>query len=609
MRNLGLKRLMVIFIAVVALAMIATIFGMKVANDRVDQVMDAEGLALLQIREAVSAQNRFLGDFSSFIDDYGLALAAFRNEAFSLVELAMSFSDTSLQLVEHARASARNRPDPKTLQAEMSRMESSNREIIDRFDRIGIFDDELRKEMERFDKRVINAIKAVVRGIKQYDATDHRIGVRIDNLGEILTARVMTVQKAVLPRAQQKAAQVEKDASSIRERTAKVLPEADRVRIQSSNSMEQVEEMRHDMVSTIEKVGIVLAFAVFGVICATVFGAIVMRLVIINRIVVLMEAMVTIAAGEGDLTSRLRVDGKDELGSTARAFNQFVARIHEIVTAVQKALLNLTDTANQLNDIGGKNANEAERLLQLTNLIDQAMQHLNGATDNAVNQSDDTVNAAHRVSMHALQGKRLVKQSLDEIGRLVSTANGAAEAVERVADESEKITSLLGTIRAIASQTNLLALNAAIESARAGEHGRGFAVVADEVRQLSVKTDAATSEVNDILDSLQLQIRGAVSAMRETENQTDTTRTAVDGLGEALEEIMAQIRSIEGANEAVAAAIQEQSTITDAVDSNVTDIRRVVRAIESGVKRSTDATGSIREMTEHQTNLVGSFKV
>ncbi len=134
-----------------------------------------------------------------------------------------------------------------------------------------------------------------------------------------------------------------------------------------------------------------------------------------------------------------------------------------------------------------------------------------------------------------------------------------AQAIERLADETATIGSVLTVIRGIAEQTNLLALNAAIEAARAGEAGRGFAVVADEVRSLSQRTGSATAEIQEVIGRLQQAAHQSVQAMRAQVEHAEATAGKAEAADGALDEIVSAIRTIASMAERIAGAVAQQS--------------------------------------------------
>lgn len=224
---------------------------------------------------------------------------------------------------------------------------------------------------------------------------------------------------------------------------------------------------------------------------------------VVNRIRLLIDALNDLAAGEGDLTRRVRLDRRDELGEMATAVNRFVDKLQPIVREAGQVA---QQTSSEIAALANRSASAEAAADRQRNEVAGSLEALSDMAAEAEMESRSMQAALAQVGeiRKAAQDNAAIARKVGGlIENLESRVQNGAGVIERLARQSEQIEVVLSVIHGIAEQTNLLALNAAIEAARAGESGRGFAVVADEVRALASKTQQSTGDIQSHIGALQ----------------------------------------------------------------------------------------------------------
>lgn len=319
-------------------------------------------------------------------------------------------------------------------------------------------------------------------------------------------------------------------------------------------------------------------------------------------------ALEDVASGEGDLTRRLQVRGKDEVTRLSIAFNTFAERVQQLVTRLAQHSQTLAATAAQLGSSSQQAAHGAEQQRGEIEQVAAAMDELTATVQEVASNAQLTSAATQTGREQTEQGTALLREVSQTIGGQAAEIQRTAARLAELEGASNEIELVITTIQGVAEQTNLLALNAAIEAARAGEHGRGFAVVADEVRALASRTHTSTEEISSTIARLQGMTREAVAAMGVSQQMSEASvEKAEQGLL-TLEEIADQVRQIEEMNLLVASTTEQQSATTQELATNASRIGQLAEQAASGASQTADGSRAIEQLAKELNQLIGQFR-
>ncbi|WP_331346849.1 methyl-accepting chemotaxis protein [Cellvibrio sp. UBA7661] len=316
-----------------------------------------------------------------------------------------------------------------------------------------------------------------------------------------------------------------------------------------------------------------------------------------------------IAEGDGDLTARLPVNTKDELGELATNVNQFIEKLQRIISDVLVNAAEVSKAAESLLVVSSNSQRAADDQCHAITMVVTAVNELTMAIQEVARNTSNTAQNTKDATAITDRGQERIHLAVEHVRGLAIRISETAEFMSRLENEAKNVTSVIDVIRGVAEQTNLLALNAAIEAARAGEQGRGFAVVADEVRTLASRTQQSTADIHGMLSQLQQGVQRAVDAMGSSATMTSDAVASATEAGQSLTGIGTAVKQISDMTLQIATAAEQQSSVTAEIDKNLVQINTLAMNTAEGASKTAEQSQHLNELSIQLRQMLTQFKV
>ena len=312
---------------------------------------------------------------------------------------------------------------------------------------------------------------------------------------------------------------------------------------------------------------------------------------------------------DSDFTRRVDVSSEDEVGQTAKSFNQLIATMQETARSVLHNVGKVSDGVASLASSSDQVATSSLQQSEAASAMAASVEQMTVSISHVSDSAREALTISRKSGELSAQGGQVIHRAVDEMNQIAGTVREASGAIDNLGQQSDQITSVVQVIKEVADQTNLLALNAAIEAARAGEQGRGFAVVADEVRKLAERTTKATEEIAAMVNAIQDSARSAVTTMETAVERVGSGASLAQQAGDAINQIKSGADQVIQVVNDITSALAEQTVASNDIAAHVEQVAQMTEENSAAASSAASAAANVEQLAGEMRRVVSRFKI
>lgn len=325
-----------------------------------------------------------------------------------------------------------------------------------------------------------------------------------------------------------------------------------------------------------------------------------------NAIMRLLDQVANVA--DGDLTAEAEVT-EDMTGAIADSFNFMIVNLRELIGKVKEVSYQVnastSETANFTERLAQGSQEQAERIAQTSTALNEMSAQIVRVSQTA----DSSAQVAEQSLSTARKGAEAVSNTVEGMTRIQEQVQETARRIRQLGERSQEIEEIVRLIEEIADRTSVLALNASIQAAAAGDAGHGFSVVAAEVEQLAGRSAGATKRIGSLIRAIQSGTTEAITAMEEVKREVISGSRVAHSAGESLREIEAVSNQLAQLVRSISHATQQQARGSEALSNTMTQLAQQTNQTTTGVMQSALTVKNLAILADDLRASVASFKV